>query len=87
LIATCPSGEKSCTVTVRLTRGGRLLARKTITVTGGTSRVMRLRLTQAARRQLAHARHIQVSARVTARDAVGNTTTATTRIKLLAPSR
>jgi hypothetical protein len=83
----CPAGETTCAITVRLKRGGRVLARRSITLPGGSSRVLDLRLCRAARRTLAHRRGMKVTVKVAARDAVGNAGTATKALTLVAPKR
>ena len=84
---TCPRSELTCRVDLRLRRGGRRLARKTLTVAGGKTAKTTLRLTQSGRVSLARLRTLMVEAAATARDPAGNHTTTTTRIRLLAPPR
>jgi hypothetical protein len=87
LTVACPGTETSCAVSVRLKRKGVLLARKSITVAGGKSRTLRVRLSLKQRRQLAHDRRMKVTSTLTARDAAGNTKTTNKTITLVAPSR
>jgi hypothetical protein len=87
LRVTCPRSELTCRVDLRLRRGGRQLARKTLTVAGGKTANTTVRLTQSGRVSLARLRTLMVEAAATARDPAGNHTTTTTRIRLLAPPR
>jgi hypothetical protein len=84
---TCPRGEVSCRVDLSLRRAGRRLAHGIVTVAGGNTGTISLRLTQAARKQLARSRALFVQASASARDAAGNHATTTTRIQLLAPRK
>jgi hypothetical protein len=83
----CPRGEVRCTVDVQLKRKGRRLARKAITVAGGKSANVVLRLSRSARSQLTRARKLSVDALLTSRDAAGNRATSKATIRLLAPGR
>jgi len=87
LRVTCPRTEVTCRVDLRLRRGGRQLARRTLTVAGGKTSNITLRLTESGRASLARLRTLMVEAAATARDPAGNHTTTTTRIRLLAPPR
>jgi hypothetical protein len=87
LRVTCPRSERHCFVDLKLRRGGRQLAHRTVTVGGGKTAKVRLHLTRSARRQLRRHRSLLVDVRATARDAAGNRATTTTRIRLLAPRR
>ena len=84
---TCPQAEVRCRVTVKLKRGGKWIARKTLTVSGYTTRTFALKLSKATRSKLARSRRLRVTAVVTARDAAGNSRTKQSRMTLLAPSR
>jgi hypothetical protein len=84
---TCPKGEVRCTIDVSLRRAGKRLAHGRVTVRGGKSANLAMRVTSSARKQLARSRALFVQASANARDAVGNHRTTTTRIKLLAPGR
>ena len=84
---TCPQAEVRCRVTVKLKRGGKWIARKTLTVPGYTTRTFALKLSKATRSKLARSRRLRVTAVVTARDAAGNSRTKQSRMTLLAPSR
>jgi hypothetical protein len=80
----CPATETRCTITVVLKRGRTTAARKTVTLAGGTTAKVTLRLTTAARRQLAKAHRLKVSAQITARDAAGNRRATTKQLTLRA---
>jgi len=82
----CPLTEVRCTVTVKLKLGGKTVARKTLTLSGGTTRALGLRLSKATRLTLAARSKLEVTAVVTARDAAGNRRTTQLRMTLRAPS-
>jgi hypothetical protein len=83
----CPSGEVRCRVDLRLRRGNRQLVRKSLTVAGGKSASVTLRLTRSDRLRLVRVRSLLVDAAASARDVAGNHATTTTPIRLLAPRR
>jgi hypothetical protein len=83
----CPSGEVRCRVDLRLRRGSRELVRKSLTVAGGKSASVTLRLTRSDRLRLVRVRSLLVDAAASARDVAGNHATTTTPIRLLAPRR
>jgi hypothetical protein len=87
LRATCPSGELSCRVQLRLRLGSGYVATRTLSMAGGTTRSFRLQLSRGARRQLARNGSLRVTAVATARDEAGNQATARTAVRLLAPRR
>jgi hypothetical protein len=87
LRVTCPKGEVRCKVDLRLRRGTRQLVRKSLTVAGGKSASVTLRLTRSDRLRLIRVRSLLVNAAATARDVAGNHATTTTPIRLLAPKR
>jgi hypothetical protein len=87
LRVTCPKGEVRCKVDLRLRRGTRELVRKSLTVAGGKSASVTLRLTRSDRLRLVRVRSLLVDAAAHARDVAGNHATTTTRIRLLAPRR
>jgi hypothetical protein len=87
LRATCPRGERRCRIDLRLRLGREYVARKTVTVAGGKTAKVTLKLRRSARRQLARKRSLKVVAYAIARDAAGNRATTKTRIRLLAPKR
>jgi hypothetical protein len=86
LRVTCPRTEVRCRVEVRLRRRGRQLAVKTLTVAGGKTASLTLRLKSADRVRLGRARSLLVDAATTARDVAGNSRKTTTPIRLLAPN-
>jgi hypothetical protein len=83
----CPRSARSCRAQVRLALGRRTLATKTVTVAGGKSRLVTLKLSRSARRDLLRKPSLKVTAIVTARDETGSPATTRTSIRLLAPSR
>ena len=87
LRVTCPRGEQRCGIDLRLRLGRRYLARQTVTVRGGQTVKVTLKLTRSARRELDRKRSLRVVAYAYARDAAGNRATTNTRIRLLAPRR
>ena len=66
-------------MTVKLKRGGKWIARKTLTVSGDTTRTFALKLSKATRSKLARSRRLRITAAVTARDAAGNSRTKQSR--------
>ena len=87
LRVTCPKTEKSCRVSLTLKLGRRVIAKKTLIVSGGRTRTVRLRLGVRARRSLISKRSLKAIVVASARDQAGNTRTTTTSIQLLAPRR
>jgi hypothetical protein len=83
----CPRGERRCFIKVRVRSGRRDLARRTVTLAGGKTAKVTLRLTKAARRRLARSRSLNAVVLAAARDQAGNRATTKTRIHLLAPRR
>jgi N,N-dimethylformamidase beta subunit-like, C-terminal/Domain of unknown function (DUF4082)/Bacterial Ig-like domain/Bacterial Ig domain len=83
----CPLKARSCRVQLRLRLGRRDIATKTLTVKGGKSTTVTLKLSSAARGDLRRKRSLQVTAIVTARDKAGHAATTRTPIRLLAPAR
>jgi hypothetical protein len=83
----CPRSALRCRVDVRLRRGGRLLAKKAITLVGGKTTQVKLRLTRRARAQLARAGSLQVKAVLRLTNGEANPVITTTRVRLLAPGR
>ena len=82
----CPRAEESCAITVKLKRNGKRIARKTLTVPGGSTRTFRLKLSSSAIAKLADLGRIKAKAVITATDAAGTTKTTTRRITLKAPA-
>ena len=87
LRASCPSGELSCRVRLRLRLGRAYVATRTLSLAGGTTRSFRLRLGRGARLRLARKGSLRVTAVTTSRDAAGNQVTARMAVRLLAPRR
>jgi hypothetical protein len=83
----CPLKARSCRVQLRLRLGRRDIAAKTLSVAGGKTKSVTLKLSSAARRDLRRKRSLQVTAIVTARDKAGHPATTRTSIRLLAPGR
>ena len=82
----CPRSETSCSITVKVKKNGKRLARKTLTVPGGSTRTFRLQLSSSARAKLAERGKIKATAVISATDAAGNAKTTTRRITLKAPA-
>ena len=87
LHVSCPSGELSCRVRLRLRLGSVDVATRTLSLAGGTTRSFRLRLSRGARLRLARKGSLLVTAVTTSRDAAGNQVTARMAVRLLAPRR
>jgi hypothetical protein len=83
----CPRSAGSCRVALRLELGHRVIATKTLTVTGGKARNATLKLTRAARRDLLRRGSLRVAAIATASDRAGHHATTRTSTRLLAPKR
>jgi hypothetical protein len=83
----CPRSERRCWIRLRLQRGRSVLARRTVTVGGGKTAKVTLRLTRRALRRLVHRRSLRAIAVASARDRAGNRATTRTRVRLLAPRR
>jgi hypothetical protein len=87
LRVTCPKTEKSCRVTLTLKLGRRVIAKKTLTVAGHSTRTFSLTLGVGARRSLQARRSLKATMVASARDQAGNTRITSTSIQLLAPRR
>jgi hypothetical protein len=87
LRVTCPRDERRCRIEVRLRLGRKYVGRKTVTVAGGRTARVTVKLRRSARRQLSRKRSLKVVAYAIARDAAGNRATTKTHIRLLAPKR
>jgi hypothetical protein len=87
LRVSCPRSERRCWIRLRLRRGGRDLARRTVTVAGGKTAKVTLRLRRSARRRVVHSRSLKVVAVAAAHDQAGNRATTRTRLRVLAPRR
>jgi hypothetical protein len=82
----CPRGTGSCRVALRLAVGKRTLATKSLTVRAGATRTVALRLTRAARRDLARKRSLHVTA-IAVTNRGGSRATTHTSVLLLAPRK
>lgn len=80
----CPGAEIRCSVKLTLKRGNTTAARKTLTVAGGLSRWVTLRLDKATRSRLAARGRLKARMVVAAVDAAGNKRTTTHALKLRA---
>jgi hypothetical protein len=87
LRVSCVASSPRCTVELVLRTGNRRLAHRSTTVKSGRPVTVTVRLSAGARKRLARARSLRVTALVRTRDAAGHLTTTTTRIRLLAPRR
>jgi hypothetical protein len=83
----CPRSAGRCQVTLRLALRGRRVASRTLAVAGGKSRTFRLKLSRAARRELARRRSLRVRATAVSRNAAGDRAVTRLTIRLLAPRR
>jgi len=84
---TCPGGETNCTITVKLVYAGKTLAKRIVTLAGGRSSNVTLKLSKANRKKLAKRHSLKAKALITALDAAGNKSTRTVKITLRAPAR
>jgi hypothetical protein len=80
----CPASETSCKIAVALKSGRTTLASKKVTVNGGKTANVSLRLSRAARRQLAKRGHLKVKAVIGATDSAGNKSSKTLQLTLRA---
>ena len=78
----CPSNETRCRIALRIRYRGKTVASKTVTVLGGQTRTVTLRLKPSARTALNRNSRLRVTAFTTARDAAGNRATTQTRMRL-----
>jgi hypothetical protein len=83
----CPRSAGSCRIALRLELAHHTIATKTLTVSGGKTRNVALKLTRAARRELPRKRSLRVTAIATTSDRAGHRATTRTSILLLAPRR
>ena len=81
----CPRSEERCRVDVRLRRAGRLIGQKSVTLVGGRTTTVKLRLTRRARTQLARAGSLQVKAVLRLTNGEASPLISRTRVRLLAP--
>jgi hypothetical protein len=83
----CPRRARSCRIKLRLRLGRRDIASKTLTVSGGHSKIFVLKLNAKARRDLRRKGSLAVTAIAAVRDKAGKSATTRTSIRLLAPGR
>ena len=81
----CPRSLERCRVDVRLRRAGRLIGQKSVTLVGGRTTTVELRLTRRARTQLARAGSLQVKAVLRLTNGEASPLISRTRVRLLAP--
>ena len=80
----CPRNEIRCRIAIKIRYRGKTLTSKAVTVQGGTSKTVTLRLKSSARTAIKANGRLRVTAVTRARDAAGNAATTTTRLKLRA---
>ena len=78
----CPNTETRCRIVLRIRYRGKTVASKTVTVLGGRTTTVTLRLKPSARVALNSNGRLRVTALTTARDAAGNQATTQTRLRL-----
>ena len=78
----CPSTETRCRIVLRIRYRGKTVASKAVTVLGGRTARVTLRLKPSARLALNSNGLLRVTAVTTARDAAGNRATTQTRMRL-----
>lgn len=83
----CPASEVRCSVRVELKAGRRKLGARRLVIRGGTTRVVRVKLSKKAFALLRKRRTLRAKAIVTATDAAGNRRRRTITIALKAPAR
>jgi hypothetical protein len=83
----CPRSALHCQVNLVLRRAGRQLGHRLVTVGGGKTAKVTVRLTRAARKQLARAGSLKVDVVATSTAAARSRVTTKTPIRLLAPGR
>ncbi len=82
----CPRSEESCTVSVKVKLSGKTVARRTLTLSSGSTQTFRLKLSRSARTKLAAQSRLAATAVIAATDAAGNRITQSRAITLRAPS-
>jgi hypothetical protein len=83
----CPSDEKRCHIMLRIRYRGETIASKRVTVRGGRTARVTLRLKPFARDLIETRRRLRVFALTTARDSAANRATTRTRMTLRASAR
>ena len=81
----CPRSEERCRVDVRLRHAGKLIGEKSVTLVGGRTTKVKLRLTRRARTQLARAGSLQVTAVLRQTNGEASPLISRTRVRLRAP--
>jgi len=81
----CPNEAGRCKVKLRLRANARLLASRTLTIAGGKTKSIRLKLRRSARRMLQEEGALRVTATAVSRDAAGTRTVTRKTVRLLAP--
>jgi hypothetical protein len=82
----CPRTETRCKVTLELKRGRTIVARKTVSIRGGETAKVTLRLRKSARTYLSTHARLKATAVTAARDAAGNRKTTRVKVTLRAPA-
>ena len=82
ILLTCPDDELFCRAALVFKSGRKTVASKSGKIAGGDSRYLTLKLSTAAKKQLAKARKLKVAATLTVRDAAGNKRTSSKKIWL-----
>jgi len=78
----CPSTEVRCRIVIKIRYRGKTLTGKALTVPGGSSKTVTLKLKASARATLNRNGRLRVTAVTTAQDAAGNRATTQTRLRL-----
>jgi hypothetical protein len=84
ILLTCPDDEAFCRAALVFKSGKKIIASKSGKISGGDSRYITLKLSKAAKKQLAKARKMKVTAVLVVRDAAGNKRTSSKKIWLYA---
>ncbi len=82
VLLTCPDDERFCRATLAFKSGRKIIASKSGKIDGGDSRYITLKLSKAAKKQLAKASKMKVTAVLVVRDAAGNKRTSSKKIWL-----
>jgi hypothetical protein len=82
ILLACPADELFCKATLKFVSGRKTIASKSGKIAGGDSRYITLKLSKAAKKQLAKARKMKVTATLTVVDASGNKRTSSKKIWL-----
>lgn len=82
IVVSCPRTESSCRISVLLRRGPRTIGSAKVTLAGGRSRTLRVRLDARTQRRLRTSRVLRVRCQVTGVDAAGNRSKRTVSVRL-----